>query len=185
MWRRGKAVSLFALRSHGAFPVVQGRVLPQLLARDSYSSCSGTLTLPHRFWNRESTRTSHTTHPPLEDRCVLVSSNLVMIRAHHTLEPFRWLYPPGQGSLVQLNLPPSHVLQHRQTELMLLYWFIIDKSELHESFLHYTDQLLHPSGASVDSPGSTRCPVFISKQWQSSLATQAVPLAERTFPSVQ
>lgn len=47
------------------------------------------------------------------------------------------------------------------------------------------DQLLHPSGASVVSPGSSVRPVLRSRQGQSSLSTQTVPLADRTFPSVQ
>lgn len=47
------------------------------------------------------------------------------------------------------------------------------------------DQLLHPSGASVVSPGSSVRPVRRSRQGQSSLSTQTVPLADRTFPSVQ
>lgn len=49
----------------------------------------------------------------------------------------------------------------------------------------YSDQLLHPSGALVVSPGSRLCPVLRSRQGQSSLSTQTVPLADRTFPSVQ
>lgn len=44
------------------------------------------------------------------------------------LRPLRWPYPPGHGSLVQLNLPPWHVLQHRETELTLLCRFIINKA---------------------------------------------------------
>lgn len=88
---------------------------------------------------------------------------------------------------MQLRVPPSQVLKasEKKNKLAGKLWFRIKDCATARLAVLSTDQLLHPSGASVVSPGSNDCPVLRSRQGQSSLSTHTVPLADRTFPSVQ
>lgn len=187
----GRAVSGSALPSHCALPGARGRRLLPLGAGGSCSSGSGSQTRHHRSWSRGSTRTTHTKHLGLggQDAVSLRHANVCVCRRGGSSSP-------GQGSLEQFSLPPSQVLGQRQ-----IHKFVsISQTSGHiwpshkgalavmvKGFVGVdcSDQLLHPSGASLLSPGASVCPVLRSRQGHSSLSTHTVPLADRSFPSVQ
>lgn len=65
-WWQGKAASESGPQPRCASPALQDSDRPQPWAQDSCSFCSGTLTPPHKFWNKKSILTTHTSHLKLQ-----------------------------------------------------------------------------------------------------------------------